>query len=79
MHSQVRARVHILDINGLSAQDAGNGRQKSHVRTVKDENVTHAQRTVGIAENGYALRVDLDINAQHLDDHIPGKEWLERS
>ena len=78
IHSQVRARAHILDINGLSAQDAENGRQKSPALTVETEYAIHAQRIAGIVENDYALPVDRDINAQRLEDHTLGKEWLER-
>ena len=77
-HNQVRYFAHILVINGLSVQDAENGRQKSHALTVEHEYATHVQRTAGIAENDYALPVDLDINAQRLEDHTLGKEWLER-
>ena len=78
IHNQVRHSAHNLVNNGLSVLDAENGRQKSHVRTVEDEYATRAQQTAGIVGNDCALRVDPDINAQHLEDHIPGKEWLER-
>ena len=72
-HNQVRHSTHTLVNNGLSVLDAENGRQKSHALTVETEYAIHAQRIAGIVEDDCAVPVDLLIDAQHLDDHIPGK------
>ena len=78
MHHQVRHYIHVLVINGLSVQDAENGRQKSPALTVETEYAIHAQRVAGIAKNNYAVPVDPHIDAQLREDHTLGKEWQER-
>ena len=63
---------HIQDSNGLSAHDAGGGRQRLHVRIVERECAMIAQQTAGTVGNSCVRIVEADINVLHLHVHTRG-------
>ena len=67
-----------LGMNGLSVQDADNGKQRSNALDVGIAYAISVQRIAGIAELICVLPVDPETNVQHLEDRILGNGWPER-